>query len=107
MRKHFLHPHRNRNAGWLETPHKQTALPGRAPPEKASELFDAPSIVPEVAEGLCLPRFHLSLPRRGPKYAPPAQGCQGELGAPEVQASTVTATEGRSCVGGKFSQQAA
>jgi len=34
---------------------KQNRPPGRAPPERASELSGAPSIVPDVDSGLCLP----------------------------------------------------
>ncbi len=36
---------------------KQDALPGRAPPEKASEFSDSVTTVPEVGEEICLPRF--------------------------------------------------
>ncbi len=37
---------------------KEKRPPGRAPPEKASEFSETPTIVPEVGWALYLPRFH-------------------------------------------------
>ncbi len=67
---------------------KEDAFPGRASPEKASECFGAPSIVPEVGRGLSLPRFpvpyfyHLRELTEAPSSDPlrnEAKGCHAKF----------------------------
>lgn len=57
-------------------PKKENALPDRAPPEKASGFSGAPTIVPKLGLGLCLPRFHAEIPSGDLTYPPFCKGCQ-------------------------------
>jgi len=57
---------------------KQNALPGHTPPEKASELSEAPTIVPEVGRGPMVTPGSILLPPAESFALPSSIGQRGD-----------------------------